>query len=208
MTKLSSFITILFVLFYLPLRAQTIDTKALAEFPASTIRQTFEICRHVKLSPDQQIKIAKAIEKENARFLEITGKNDGLLTVKGRNQLAKMRDNALAEILDTEQLEQYYRGIYNAEADAEGNAVANTLQKRYGLTDQNWKFIRVAFYKLALESRVIKKTMADQPKKAAARIAKIKEEQMKAIEEKGGLRVNPDMTITWLREFRPNELRR
>ena len=36
------------------------------------------------------------------------------------------------------QIQQYWRGVYNAEAMAEGAAIANTLQKKYGLTDQNW----------------------------------------------------------------------
>ena len=90
---------------------------------------------------------------------------------------------------------------------AEGAAIANTLQKKYGLTDQNWKFINVAFYKIALDTRMLKKVMADQPKKAAKMIAELRDEQLKSIEEKGGIRVNPDkMTVKVVREFDPNAL--
>lgn len=190
-----------------PVFAQTLDTNALSAFPASTQRQTYEICKNVKLTPEQQVKLAKAIEKENETFLKIINANEGVMVPKGKNQLNKMRDKSLAEILDQEQLEQYYRGVFDAEADAEGNAIANKLQKKYDLTDQNWKFIRVAFYKIGLESRVIKKLMADQPKKANKKIADLTEYYLKTIEEKGDIKVDPvKMTVTYLKEFNPNDL--
>ncbi len=72
-----------------------------------------------KLSAEQQIKLAKAIEKENAKFVDIVKENEGVLTVKGRNQLSKMRENALSSILSDEQLRQYYCGVFDKEADAE-----------------------------------------------------------------------------------------
>lgn len=191
----------------MPVFAQTLDTNALSAFPASTQRQTYEICKNVKLTPEQQVKLAKAIEKENDAFLKIINANEGVMVPKGKNQLTKMREKSLAEILDQEQLEQYYRGVFDAEADAEGNAIANKLQKKYDLTDQNWKFIRVAFYKIGLESRVIKKLMADQPKKANKKIADLTEYYLKTIEEKGDIKVDPvKMTVTYLKEFNPNDL--
>ncbi len=49
--------------------------------------------------------------------------------------------------------------------------------------------------------------IADQPKKAAKMIAELRDEQLKSIEEKGGIRVNPDkMTVKVVREFDPNAL--
>lgn len=207
MSKLQTIIPILFLLFSTPVFAQTLDTEALARFSPSTQRDVFEVSSLAKLTAGQQVKLAKAIEKENTKFLEIVKANEGILTVKGHNQLAKMRDNALANILSDEQLQQYYRGIYNKEADAEGIAIANGLQKKYNITDQNWKFIRVACYKIALESRVIKKMMADQPKKAKKKIDSLRAEWLKTIEEKGGIAINPDdMTLTVTREFNPNTL--
>lgn len=195
------------LVFATPVFAQTLDTNALSAFPASTQRQTYEICQNVKLTPEQQVKVAKAIEKENEAFLKIINANEGVMVPKGKNQLSKMRDKALTEIMDQEQLEQYYRGVYNAEADAEGNAMADKLQKKYNLTDQNWKFIRIAFYKIGLESRVIKKLMADQPKKANKKIADLTDYYLKTIEEKGDIRVDPKkMTVTFLKEFNPNDL--
>ncbi len=187
--------------------SQTIDLKALKDFSPSVIKQTFEVCSLVKLTPEQQVKLASAIEKENEKFIENVKANEGVFTVKGNNQLKKMRETTLTSLLDREQLEQYYRGLFNAEADAEGNAVANALQKKYNLTDQNWKFIRVAVYKYALDSRVIKKMYADQPKKAAKMIADLKAAQLKTIEEKGDIRIDPDkLTLEFLKPFDPNAL--
>ncbi len=207
MAKLKTIISTLLILFSVPVFAQTLDTEALAKFSPSTQRDVFEVSGLVKLTPEQQVKLAKAIEKENAKFLDIVKDNEGILTVKGRNQLAKMRENTLSTLLSDEQLQQYYRGVFDKEADAEGNAIANGLQKKYNLTDQNWKFIRVACYKIALESRVIKKMMADQPKKAQKKIADLRAEWLKTIEEKGGIAINPDdMTLTYTREFNPNTL--
>lgn len=208
MTKLRHIIPLLFLALSLACAAQTLDTDALAEYPAAIQRQVFEVAQYAKLTGEQQRTLAEAIKKENKIFADAVKANGGALIVKSRNKLNKSREATLASILDREQLEQYYRGVYDAEADAEGNRVADMLQKKYNLTDQNWKFIRVAFYKAALESKVIRKVMADSPKKAEKRIAEVRAEQMRSIEEKGGLRVNPDMTITWLREFDPNKLHR
>ncbi len=209
MTKLKTFISTLIFAISAPVFAQTLNTEALASFSPSTQRDVFEVSSLCKLTGDQQVALAKAIEKENKKFVDSIKENDGVLTIKGRNQLNKMRDNTLASILSDDQLQQYYRGIYDAAADAEGNALANTLQKKYDLTDQNWKFIRVAWYKYNLESRVIKKLMADQPKKAKKQIDDLREYWLNTIEEKGGIRVNPDeMTVVYTREFNPNTLRK
>lgn len=209
MAKLKLFFSTLFLLIASPLFAQTLDTEALAKFSPSTQRDVFEVSSLCKLTADQQVALAKAIEKENKKFIEGIKANDGVLTVKTRNQINKMRDTTLASILSTDQLEQYYRGVYDAAADAEGNALANALQKKYDLTDQNWKFIRVAWYKYNLDSRVIKKMMADQPKKAQKKIDELRKYWLDTIEEKGGIRVNPDdMTVVYTREFNPNTLRK
>ena len=49
--------------------------------------------------------------------------------------------------------------------------------------------------------------MADQPKKAQKMIADLRAKWLKAIEEKGGIAINPDeMTLTYTREFNPNTL--
>ncbi len=188
--------------------AQTLDTDALSAFSPSTVRQTFDVCRHTKLTPAQQVSLARAIEDENALFVRMIADNNGVLAVKDRNRLARMRDNTLRKLLDDETLLQYYRGLYDAEAMAEGTGIANELQKKYDLTDQNWKFIRIAFYKIALDSRVIRKMMADTPAKARKEIERIRREQLKTIEEKGGIRVNDDMTVEVIRPFDPVALRK
>ena len=75
------------------------------------------------------------------------------------------------------------------------------------MTDQNWKFIRNAFYKIGLESRVLKKTVPQ--KKAESEIALLRSQQLDEIEARGGIRVDPvAMTVTVVREFNPTALRK
>lgn len=178
---------------------------ALKSFPPSVAREVFEIARYVKLDGDTQIALAEAFENEDAAFVKAVEADGGILSVKATRRLAKMRERALVDILSDEQLQQYYRGIFDAEALAEGNAVADKLRKKYKLTDQNWKFIRIAFYKIGLESRVINK-LAASPAEAKKKIAALRKEQLATIEEKGGIRVNDDMTVTVIRPFDPNTL--
>ena len=66
MTKFKAIISTLVLICATSVSAQTLDTKALAEFSPATMRQTFDVCKYVKLTPEQQVKLAKAIEKENA----------------------------------------------------------------------------------------------------------------------------------------------
>ena len=208
MKKLSIVFATLFIALCQQAAAQTLDTGALRDFSPSTVRETFEVCRYAKLTPDQQVSLARAIDDENALFVKMIAGNNGVLAVRDRNRLAKMRDNTLRRLLDDETLLQYYRGLYDAEAMAEGTGIANDLQKKYNLTDQNWKFIRIAFYKIALDSCVIRRMMADTPAKARKEIERIRREQLKTIEEKGGIRVNDDMTVDVVRPFDPVALRK
>lgn len=208
MKKLSIVFATLFIALSQQAAAQTLDTGALSGFSPSTVRETFEVCRYAKLTPDQQVSLARAIDDENALFVKMIAGNNGVLAVRDRNRLTKMRDNTLRKLLDDETLLQYYRGLYDAEAMAEGTGIANDLQKKYNLTDQNWKFIRIAFYKIALDSRVIRRMMADTPAKARKEIERIRREQLKTIEEKGGIRVNDDMTVDVVRPFDPVALRK
>lgn len=190
-------------------QAQTLDADIMAKHSPAVVRQTYEVCRYVKLTPEQQAQLAKAVEEENALFVKDVKKNDGLLTEVVSRKLNKMRDTSLATILTPEQQEQYWRGVYNAEALAYGAEVADRLQAQYGLTDQNWKFINIAFYQIDLESRVARKMLADKPKVAARKVEEITEKYLATIEEKGGIRVDRDgRTVTVTRPFRPESLRR
>lgn len=189
------------------LSAQTLDTDALRAYHPSTVREVFDVSRHVKLDAAQQQKLASAFEREDSAFVARVEADGGILSVRGSRELQKMHERAIADVLDTDQLEQYYRGVFDKEADAEGNAIANRLQKKYDLTDQNWKFIRIAFYKIGLESRVINKLMADQPAKARKKIEALRNEMLASIEAKGGIRVNPEgTTVTVVKPFDPNAL--
>ena len=187
--------------------AQTLDVAALEGFSPSTVVRVYDVSRYVKLDAGQQKALAAAIEKADAKEVAMIKAADGVLTTADSRKVEKQRHKMLAGILSTEQMEQYYRGVFDSEADAEGIAVANRLQKKYNLTDQNWKFIRIAFYKIALDSRVINAMMADQPAKAMKKIEKLREEQLATIEAKGGIRVNPaGTTVTVIKPFDPNTL--
>lgn len=187
--------------------AQTLDVVALEGFSPSTMVRVYEVSRYVKLDAGQQKALAAAIEKADAKEVAMIRAADGVLTTSDSRKVEKQRHKMLAGILSNEQMEQYYRGVFDSEADAEGIAVANRLQKKYDLTDQNWKFIRIAFYKIALDSRVINAMMADQPAKARKKIEKLREEQLATIEAKGGIRVNPaGTTVTVIKPFDPNTL--
>ena len=187
--------------------AQTLDVAALEGFSPSTVVRVYDVSRYVKLDAGQQKALAAAIEKADAKEVAMIKAADGVLTTADSRKVEKQRHKMLAGILSTEQMEQYYRGVFDSEADAEGIAVANRLQKKYNLTDQNWKFIRIAFYKIALDSRVINAMMADQPAKAKKKIEKLREEQLATIEAKGGIRVNPaGTTVNVIKPFDPNTL--
>ncbi len=207
MAKLKYFVSTLFSIVGLGLGAQTLDTSALNGFHPSTVRNVFEVCRYVKLDGPQQQTLARAFEREDSLFVLRVASADGILSVKASRELQRMHERAIADILSQEQLEQYYRGVFYKEADAEGSGIADRLQKKYDLTDQNWKFIRIAFYKIGLESRVINKLMADQPAKARKKIDALRAEMLASIEAKGGIMVDPEgKTVTVVKPFDPNTL--
>lgn len=189
--------------------AQTIDCDALASYPASVQRGVFDVCRYVDVDASVQRELACMVQQSDSLFMALVKADGGLLTNKSRNRVERQRMAALRNLLTDEQLNQYYRGVYDAEANAEGIRIADELQKRYGLTDQNWKFIRIAFYKIGLEARVLKKLYSDQPKKAAAKIGEIRRYYLNSIAEKGGIVVDPEnMTVTEISPFDPNSLHR
>ena len=207
MAKQKLFVATLFALVVGSMSAQTLDTEALASVHPSTAREVFGVSRYVKLDGAQQKALATAFEREDSIFVARIKADGGVLSVKGNREIQKMHDRAIASVLSDEQLEQYYRGVFDKEADAEGIAVADRLQKKYDLTDQNWKFIRIAFYKIGIESRVINKLMADQPAKAKKKIEQLRTDWLATIEAKGGIRVDREgKTVKVVRPFDPNTL--
>lgn len=188
-------------------KCQTIDCDALKDLPAGVIRDVHEIGRHVNLSAEKQLQVAKMVMENDSLFAALISKDGGVLTNKSRNAVDRHASRRLAQILTSEELEQYYRGVFDAEANAEGIRVANTLQKKYKLTDQNWKFIRIAFYKIALEEKVVGKVMADKPKEAKKRLDETRKYYLDTIEKKGGIRVNAaGTTVTEVVPFDANAL--
>lgn len=211
MTKQIIFATTLFLAFgtCFTAGAQILDVGALGKYNPSVLREVYAVSRYVKLDAARQQALADAFEKEDAKFVSMVTEAGGVLTVADTRKLEKMRARTLAAVLTGPQLEQYYRGVYDKEADAEGTGIADRLQKKYGLTDQNWKFIRVAFYKIGLDSRVITKMMADRPAEAKKRIEELRRQQLATIEAKGGIRVNDAGTkVEIIKPFDPNALHR
>lgn len=187
--------------------AQTMDCQALESFSPAVQRAAYDVCGRVSLDAGKQVEIARMIEQADAMFVKLIAADNGVLSVKSRNQLDRFRTRELKRILSADELMQYYRGVYDAEADAETSAIADRLQRKYGLTDQNWKFIRVALYKIALDTRMLRKVYADQPKVAAKKIDELRKTQLRSITEKGGLEVDPEeMTVRVVRPFDPNSL--
>lgn len=187
--------------------SQTLDTNALSNTSPSVSLRVWEVARHVKLSAEEQQKLARAFEACDSEWFAMMASDNGIEAQSTQRRYQKLNDKAISKILNKEQQEQYYRGVFNAEANAEGNAVADRLQKKYGLTDQNWKFIRIAFYKIALDSRVINKMLADKPAEAKKKIAALRKEQLATIEAKGGIRVDAEgKTVKVIKPFEPNTL--
>ncbi len=187
--------------------AQTMDCDALKDFTPAVQRATYDVCRYVNLDVAKQREVAKMVKEEDKMFVKLVNADGGLLTNKSRNALDRFHTAGLKKIMSEDELMQYYRGVYDAEASAEGVAIADRFKKKYNLTDQNWKFIHVAFYKIGLDTRVINKVYADKPKVAARKIKELREHYIKTIEEKGDIRVNPDdMTLVRVKPFDPNAL--
>lgn len=179
--------------------AQTVDTKALEGFSPSIIKETYEICVLAPVEPAKQVLIAQALEKEDAAAAAMLAENGGFLTAKNKTALTAMRDDALAEILSQEQLEQYYRGIFNAEAVADGVKMRDHVASNMQIGYQDGKFINFCFYKIGLEKRVLAKLMKGQPEKAKKAIDKMTAEQLATLEKKSGLRMTPEGDCTRVR---------
>lgn len=172
---------------------QTIDDCIADGFAPSTVRETYEICRYTDLSPDQQVLVAQSIESENALFVELLRADGGVLSAKSRAKLAKVREKHLAKVMDRAQLEQYYRGIFDSEAEAEAQQVRTQVDKQLGLSYQEGKFVYAAFYRIGLGTRVAGQLMKDTPRKAAAAIEKIRTEELAKLESKSGIRIDNAM---------------
>lgn len=187
--------------------SQTTDCSAIKDFSPALQVQTAEVCRYVCLTSDQQVSLAKGIQKYDKAYVKALNADSGLLTSKSAKKLEKSWVEMLRSVMTEQQVQQYYRGLFDSEANAEGIKIANALQKKYGLTDQNWKFIRIAMYKLALEQRVANKLI--EGKEAKKHVAKLKKDLLQTIVDKGGISVDPDaMTVTVICEFDPNHLER
>ena len=188
-------------------QAQTIDCDALADFSPATIHATYNICRYTHLEPQQQVAVAKFTEAENKKYAKMLRADGGLLTNQSLAKLNKFRAAQLAKIMSKDQLEQYYKGLYDEPAKQESERLVTYLQDKYNLTDQNCKFIRVAMYEYGIKSRVAKVLMDGTPKQVNKEIAKMKAHYLKTIEDKGGIRIDPDkMTVTEVRPFDPTGL--
>lgn len=171
---------------------QTVDVSALKQFEPSVVKATYDICAMTPVAVSQQVDLARAIQNENMQALELLDANGGFLSNKDKIKLGQMRDDALAAILSPDQLAQYYRGVYNAEAQAEGVKMRDHVASQMSIGYQDGKFINFCFYKIGLEKRVIAKLMKATPAKAKEATDKMMREQLAVLESKSGLRITPD----------------
>lgn len=202
--KVIIFLFAILAAYPLSVNAQTLDLETMSAYSPSTARRVFEVAHNVHLDPAQQQALARAFQHEDSVWHQLMVKDGGLLTVGSERDLARLHEKAIASVLDDEQQRQYWRGVYDKESQAEANAIVDHFKKEYGITDQNAKFIRVAFYKYGLDSRVNNKMLP--PKQAKQANEKLRRQQLKTIEKKGDIRVNDDMTLTVLKPFDPNSL--
>lgn len=198
---------LLFLLLLAPLThsatGQTMDGCITDGFAPSTARETYEICRYTNLSPDQQIRVAQAIESENALFVELLRADGGVLSAKSKAKLAKVREKHLAKIMDRTQLEQYYRGVFDREAEAEAQQARTLIDKQLGLSYQEGKFVYAAFYRIGLRTRVAGQLMKETPQKAAAAVEKIRKDELAKLESKSGIRIDDAMQARRTVDYSP-----
>lgn len=173
--------------------SQTMDGCITDGFTPSTARETYGICRYTDLSPDQQVRMAQAIEFENALFVELLRADGGVLSAKSQAKLAKAREKHLAKVMDRAQLEQYYRGVFDREAEAEAQQARTLVDKQLGLSYQEGKFVYAAFYRIGLATRVAGQLMKETPRKAAAAIEEIRRDELARLESKSGIRIHDAM---------------
>lgn len=182
---------------------QAASEKMVASFNPSTVRNVYEIIKHVPLDDEKQMALARIIEEEDIFFAKCL-KEDKVISSRNKNALLSMRKENLLKVLTDEELEQYYRGISDTDAEAMAADLREKIKIQLGTSYQEGKFIYASFYKIFLESKVAELKYSDNPKHLYSALKKIKEDELKVLLEKSGLSVDDNFVARRVWTFKPN----
>jgi len=188
---------------FLTSNAQSASGKMVESFNPSTVRNVYEIVKHVPLGEAKQIALAKLIEKEDVFFAKCL-KDDQVISNRNKNILSAMRKENLQNVLSKKEIDQYYRGISDSEAEAMAIEVREKTKIQLGTSYQEGKFIFASFYKICLESKVAELKYSDKPKQLDSALIKIKEDELKVLLDKSGLSVDDNFVAKRVWTFKPN----
>lgn len=203
MKKVSILLAIFFAVAAVTANAQTFNHKVIESFNPSTVRGVYEIIRHVPLTEAKQIALARAIEQEDSLFANLL-KKEQVLGTKNQKVLNELRKKNLQTILSEEELDQYYRGISDTEAEALAVTARDKINPQINGGYQDGKFIYASFYKIYLESKVAELKYADDPARLKAALRKIREDEFKVLLDKSGIVATDELKGSRAWTFKPN----
>ena len=203
MRKVSILLTFIFAAVVVTANAQTVSPKLIDTFHPSTVRGVYEIIRHVPLNETKQIALARAIEQEDSLFADLLRKEQ-VLGTKSQKKLSDLRNKNLHSILSEEEMDQYYRGISDTEAEALAVTARETINPQINGGYQDGKFIYASFYKIYLESKVAELKYAEDPARLKTTLKKIREDEFKVLLDKSGIVANDELKGSRAWTFKPN----
>ncbi|MPM72235.1 hypothetical protein SDC9_119208 [bioreactor metagenome] len=123
---------------------------------------------------------------------------------KNQKVLNELRKKNLQTILSEEELDQYYRGISDTEAEALAVTARDKINPQINGGYQDGKFIYASFYKIYLESKVAELKYADDPARLKAALRKIREDEFKVLLDKSGIVATDELKGSRAWTFKPN----
>ena len=174
-------------------QAQTFDTQLLSQYDPAVLQELYPVCRHTTASPEQQSRLAERIRQENLRFAELLRHDNGVVTPGHEEELERMRDNSLREILTEGQLLDYYRYEALPAAYARGREAKEAVGKQLKLSYMELKYVNNTFFVIEQETQAAKKLYHDNPAEARNRARQIYEREIAQLEAKSGIRIDRQM---------------
>lgn len=150
-------------------QAQTFDTRLLSQYDPAVLQELYPVCRHTTASAEQQAQLAERFRQENLRFSELVNRGNGVLSPDDEEELERMRDNALREVLSGEQLLQYYRYEALPAAYARGREAKTAVSKQLELSYMELKYVNNTFFVIEQKTQAVKNSAATtRPKPGSA----------------------------------------
>lgn len=203
MKKVSILLSMFFAAVAITANAQTASQKLIDSFNPSSVRSVHEIIRHIPLDEAKQIALARAIEQEDSLFADLLRKEQ-VLGTKSQKTLSDLRKKNLQTILSENELDQYYRGISDTEAEALAVTARETINPQINGGYQDGKFIYASFYKIYLESKVAELKYADDPARLKSALKKIREDEFRVLLDKSGIVATDELKGSRAWTFKPN----